>query len=111
MYISFCIYIPIGFVETVEESSFLKSEIDRLAKENERLRAETLSSHSQSSHSPQVCAVNNRFHYICTLVVYTLHSAVWFAVAFEAFSLLFGIHEFICSHMKYNQAHPVLHQF
>ncbi|XP_055296946.1 rab GTPase-binding effector protein 1 isoform X2 [Sitodiplosis mosellana] len=37
--------------ETVEESSFLKSEIDRLAVENERLRAELI--HSQPSHSPQ----------------------------------------------------------
>ncbi|XP_031625433.1 rab GTPase-binding effector protein 1 isoform X2 [Contarinia nasturtii] len=37
--------------ETVEESSFLKSEIDRLTAENERLRAEIV--HSQSSASPQ----------------------------------------------------------
>lgn len=38
--------------ETVEESSLLKSEIDRLAAENDRLRAEII--HSHSSHSPQV---------------------------------------------------------
>lgn len=40
--------------ETVEESSLLKSEIDRLAAENDRLRAEII--HSHSSHSPQVRA-------------------------------------------------------
>ena len=51
---SFSIVIPFG-TETVEESSFLKSEIDRLAAENERLRAELI--RSQSSHSPQVCSV------------------------------------------------------
>lgn len=42
---------PCYVTETVEESSVLKSEIDRLAAENERLRYEL--SHS---HSPQVCA-------------------------------------------------------
>lgn len=52
-------YVNFSFlsIETVEESSFLKSEIDRLSIENERLRAEITSSHSQSSHSPQVCVL------------------------------------------------------
>lgn len=44
--------IYLSFTETVEECSFLKTEKDRLAIENERLRTEI--SHSQSSNSPQV---------------------------------------------------------
>lgn len=46
----------LGRIETVEESSLLRSEIDRLTAENERLRAEIL--HPQPSPSPQVCMSN-----------------------------------------------------
>lgn len=50
-------------IATVEESSLLKSEIDRLTAENERLRAEI--PHSQLSPSPQVC-ISNYYAILCS---------------------------------------------
>lgn len=68
------------FIETVEESSFLKSEIDRLASENDRLRTEVTSSHSQSSHSPQVCAQLLMFPSFLSLLSSVVYSLIFWSL-------------------------------